>query len=706
MPRGYLVTLGDYVLDPSDAIIGPWTSFDTATELGSGSWSWTGQWSGYDYTDEVETGTFLLGTDGNVYFTPDYGRVGTLTSATVVTAPSYTSRDGTIVGTDGDDDIDDTFVDADGDAIDDGNGGGVDGNDDTVLAGAAADTIDSGLGEDLVYGGQGSDQIDGGDGADVLYGDSQETGASEVLDWSQQGGDGTDISSGFTQVTGGISVSVGFDSTGDNNPGFRVETSDEIYVGNGEDFDPNTSLRLSGSGSGDTSRTTISFDATAGSDVSDEVENVSFRISDIDWSSGNHQDFVTITALDADGNPVDVTITASGNDTVSGNTITAGLTSENPDDADGSILIEIPGPVSDITIEYSNGLTGYQLIWVSNIHFDTIFEGGNDTLIGGLGDDTLIGQFGADSMEGNAGADQFEMSHGDTALGGDGDDVFRVSDLGEGVSDIYITGGEGDETIGDIIDLGDLADPGTLILTNTNDDAGGYSGTIQLFDGTVVHFSEIEDIQDENGTSIMAVCFTPGTRILTETGERPIETLRAGDRVVTRDEGLQPIRWIGASTSDGTGDFAPILLAPNALEGAKRQLLVSPQHRFVMDDWRNELLFADSEVMVSAKHLLNGHSVLRAPCPRITYIHMMFDRHQVIFAEGTATESFHAADLSLSAMGRGTREAMFRAFPNLRSDVSAYGPTARRCLRQHEARLLIPANSGVPACDARPASLG
>ena len=702
MPRGYLVTLGDYVLDPNDAIIGPWSRFDTSTVLGTGSWSWSGTWDGYTYTDEVETGVFYLGTDGNVYFTPDPGRVDTLTGASVVSAPSYTSRDGVIIGSDSGDDIDSAYVDGDGDAIDDGYGGGVDGNDDTVHAGDGADTIAAGQGDDLVYGGQGSDDIDGGDGNDVLYGDSLETGESEILDWSQQGSDGTNLSSGFTQVTGGISVSVGFESTGDNNPGYDVETSDEIYVANGEDFDSYSSLLLTGGGSGDTSRTTINFAATAGSDVADDVENVSFRISDIDWGDSNHQDFVTINAFDANGDPVNVTITVSGNDSVSGNTITAALASESSWEANGSVLIEIDGPVSEIQIEYSNGLTGTQAIWVSNIHFDTIYnDGGDDTLTGGLGDDTLIGQFGADSMEGGAGADVFEMSHGDTAVGGDGDDVFHVSDLGEAVSDIYITGGEGDETDGDIVDLGDLADISTLVLTNTDDDAGGYSGTIQLLDGTVVHFSEIEDLQDHTGTSIMSVCFTPGTRILTENGERPIETLQAGDRVLTRDDGLQPIRWIGASTADGTGNFAPILLTPNALEGAERQLLVSPQHRFVIDDWRNELLFADSEVMVPAKHLIDGHSVLRVPCQRVTYIHMMFDRHQVIFAEGTATESFHAADQALTAMGPGTREAMFQAFPELRSDVSGYGPTARRCLRPHEAQLLIPANSALPVNSSR-----
>ena len=707
MPSGYLVTLGDFVLDPNDAIIGPWSEFDTATVLGAGSWSWTGTWAGFSYTDEVEPGVFYLGTDSNVYFVPDYGVVGSLTNATVETAPSYTTIDGTIRGTGQSELIDENFVDSQGDAIDDGNGGGVDGNNDTVLAQNGEDTIESGLGDDLVYGQGGNDEIDGGDGNDLLFGDRGNDGNAEVLDWSAQGADGADLTSGFTQVTGDMTVTVSFDSTGDNNPGYNVETTDQIYVENDEPFDPTTSLFLTGQGQGDTSRTTISFAATSGTDVDDLVENVSFRISDIDWAAGNPLDFVSVHAFDADGNTIDVTFTISGNDSVSGNTITAAEVSESQSDADSSVLIEIAGPVSEIQIEYSNGLTGTQGIWVSNIHFDTIYvQGGDDTIVGGLGDDTLVGQFGADSMEGGAGADVFRMSHGDTAVGGDGDDVFQISDLGEGVSDIYVTGGEDEETDGDILDLGALADTGTLNLTNTDDAAGGYTGTIQLLDGTVVHFSEIEDIQDEDGNSLLPPCFTPGTLILTEMGERPIETLKAGDLIFTRDNGLQPIRWIGASTTDGMGDCAPILFTPNALDGAKKPLLVSPQHRFLIDDWRNELLFADPEVMVSAKHMIDNSTVMRVPCQRITYIHMMFDQHQVVFAEGTATESFHVGDHALSTMGPVAREAMFRAFPNLRSDFSSYGPTARRCLRPHEAQLLIPANSGMPMAETRSAVSG
>jgi hypothetical protein len=199
-----------------------------------------------------------------------------------------------------------------------------------------------------------------------------------------------------------------------------------------------------------------------------------------------------------------------------------------------------------------------------------------------------------------------------------------------------------------------------------------------MLDGTVVTFSNIENI----------ICFTPGTRILTAAGERPIETLVPGDLVVTRDNGPRPVRWIGVSTVPGTGDFAPIAIAPTRLAGARRPLLVSPQHRVLHFGFEAELLFGTPEVLVAARHLVDGGDVQISPRPRVTYIHLMLDRHEVIYAEGAATESFFAGDIGLTAITPRARAELFDRFPALRSDPARYGPTARRCLRRHEAQLI------------------
>lgn len=590
----------------------------------------------------------------------------------------------TVEGTAGADLIDWDYVDPENEAIDDAIGTGTGGYGDSVMAGA---------GNDTAYGGTGDDTVLGEDGDDLIYGDYNGTSGpmanTEFLDWSAAGADEADISAGFTQNTGELDVTVAFTDDGNNNPLFEVESTDTTYVAAGEPFDPNSSLFLFGDGDAATSTTTISFAAATGSSGTGEAQDVSFRINDIDWGSGNHQDTVTINAYDSDGNPVAVTITPSSNDTVSGNTITAGTVGESQADAGGSALIEIAGPVTSIEIIYANGLGGTQAVWVSDLHFTpTIAAPGNDSLDGGAGadtlfgeagDDTLLGGLGADSVSGGAGNDSITVAQGDTAQGGDGEDTFTIADLGEaGSAAISIDGGTTGEPGGDTLDLNGLADRTTLTFSPSVGDPDGFDGSVTLLDGSVVTFSNIENI----------ICFTPGTMIATPQGERPVETLRPGDLVLTRDDGPQPLGWTGMSTIPGQGKHAPIRLDP-PLTGARCPLLVSPQHRMLIEDWRAELLFAEREVFVPAVHMLDFEGAAVVPMERVSYVHLMLDRHQVIMAEGAPSESFHLAAQGLKALPPQVRAELFAAYPALRHDMAGHGPTARPCLRAHESRALL-----------------
>lgn len=685
MPFGYRVTLGgDQTLSLEDAISDPWTGFTTASSLGSGEWTFSGTVGSTTYNNETETGEYYLGTDGNVYFIPDLGAVSTISSAETVTVPNY-SEHNIVDGTSGDNSMLGSFVDSDGEGIDD-----TASNEDLVYGYAGNDTINAGAGADSVFGGSGADSILGGSGDDELYGDTPGS-TQESLNWFAEGTDGNNLSN-FTQNTGEMDVSVSFNVDGNNATRFRVETSDEIYTESGETIDDHSSLYLWGRGDGDTSTTSIDFAAASNADVQDEVENVVFRINDIDFGSGNHLDIVTINATNAAGDPVDVDITiaftGSNADTVSGNTITAGARGDGAGDQTGSALIEIDGPVENIEIVYANGLSGTQAIWVSDIYFDTIpNDDGNDTIDGGSGSDVLMGMGGddlliggedADKMDGGTGDDELRVGEGDQAMGGDGDDTFVLVDTGDaGASNITIIGGEGDEDgVGDTLDLNGIGDRSTLNLTT--DTAGEKAGTVELLDGSVVTFSNIERI----------ICFTPGTLIETAYGPRPVETLRLGDLIVTRDSGLQPLRWIGKKTVEAKGNLAPIELSPTILQDAKAPLLVSPQHRILWSGPRAQLLFGDREVLVAAAHLLDNPAVRRREGGDVTYLHLMLDQHEVIYANGAATESFFPGDEALSALNPEGRDEMFDLFPELRSHLGAFGDTARMCLKRHEARLL------------------
>ena len=623
------------------------------------------------------------------YETTDFGTGDNAGAASFAFSDGgFSVPDGVVSGTAGADLIDASYIDPDGDRVDAGDGTGPTGDEDTIAGLGGDDTIDAGDEDDVVYGGAGADVIDGGAGDDTLYGGDGDYTQAMVLDWSAQGPDNTSLAAGFTQDTGGIDVSVSFTNDGNNNPVYRVESTDTTYVAPGESFDPTSSLYLYGNGDGATSTTTIDFAAGAGSGFLDEVENVTFRINDIDWGNANHTDVVTINAYDADGNPVAVTITPSGGDTVSGNTITANTVANSQADADGSVLIEIAGPVAQIEISYGNAQTGTQAVWVSNLHFDAVPDPAldtGDTILGGAGadviygeggDDVIDGGAGADLIDGGAGDDTITVGAGDTATGGDGDDVFILDPteaLGGPGSTITIVGTEtGEDGIGDSLNFSNLIDSGDITYTTPE------SGTVTLSDGTVVNFSNIENV---------FICFTAGARIATPHGARAIESLAPGDMVLTRDHGPQPLRWIGSSTIAGTGPAAPIRFAPYSF-GNPRPFFVSPQHRMLYIGSDATLYFAQPEVMVPAKHLVNGRTICPVERRTVSYYHLMFDRHEVVSADGVWSESFHPGAEGLGLLDPRTRDGLFAAFPALRADPSVYGDTARTVLKGWEAKIL------------------
>ena len=137
------------------------------------------------------------------------------------------------------------------------------------------------------------------------------------------------------------------------------------------------------------------------------------------------------------------------------------------------------------------------------------------------------------------------------------------------------------------------------------------------------------------------ICFTPGTLVATPRGARPIESFGVGDLVVTRDHGPQPIRWIQSRQVSGIGKFAPVRIRKGNLTGMEGDLFVSPRHRVLFQGYRAELLFGESEVLISAEDLIDGTMVLCDRQETATYIHILLDQHEIIFAGGAATESFH-----------------------------------------------------------------
>jgi len=189
-------------------------------------------------------------------------------------------------------------------------------------------------------------------------------------------------------------------------------------------------------------------------------------------------------------------------------------------------------------------------------------------------------------------------------------------------------------------------------------------------------------------SNLLPICFTPGTLILTPCGQVPVERLEVGDPVLTRDHGPQPLRWIGRRRHSGRGIFAPVRIMAGAL-GNGRDLIVSQQHRILLSGWRAELLFGETEVLVAAKHLVNGDTIHLAPCDEVEYLHIMFDCHEIVSSEGIPSESFYADGIA-ARRDPEIRTELAVLFPGLAVPTSRPAlPVARLVLRAHEARLLM-----------------
>lgn len=138
---------------------------------------------------------------------------------------------------------------------------------------------------------------------------------------------------------------------------------------------------------------------------------------------------------------------------------------------------------------------------------------------------------------------------------------------------------------------------------------------------------------------VACVSFTRGTHITMANGSQvAIENLGVGDKVLTRDHGPREIRWIGQQTMRATGAFAPILIKKGALNNAN-DLTVSPNHRIFIYQRRDAVNAGRAEVLVKARLLVNGVNVVQSAGGFVDYFQLLFDNHEIIYAEGIAAES-------------------------------------------------------------------
>ena len=406
-----------------------------------------------------------------------------------------------------------------------------------------------------------------------------------------------------------------------------------------------------------------------------------------------------------------------------------------------------------------------QLIVGSDGNDSLVGGSGDDTILGGGGDDTLFGGGGDNSLEGGDGNDKLIGGTGDdTMLGGAGDDTFIIRD---DFGNHEIVGGTEDQQWGDLITTAQVTDdlvvtftddgtgmiarggkdpeaeisfteieniylgsgddiviveestngwiaggegfdtlilpdpengedaPQVFVTSRTENDDGTTSkdGHVIFADGSRLEFKSFEKI----------VCFTPGTLIDTSRGRVAVEDLRAGDHVLTRDHGYQPLVWTGRR--DLPGDevaahpaLAPVRIAAGALGPnlPERALEVSPRHRLLVCGARASLLFGEREVLVAAGDLVGLPGVTRAAPGgadgAVSYIHVMCARHEILRAEGAWSESFQPAAGVVNALEEDVRAELLALFPSLtRPEGRRAFAAARPVLSPAEVRTLFAA---------------
>ena len=183
-------------------------------------------------------------------------------------------------------------------------------------------------------------------------------------------------------------------------------------------------------------------------------------------------------------------------------------------------------------------------------------------------------------------------------------------------------------------------------------------------------------------------CFTPGTLVETPQGPQLIETLAAGDMVCTRDNGPQRLRAVLSERCRATGRFAPVRFEAGAF-GNTEPLTVSPQHRMLVTGWQAQLYSHEDEVLVAATHLVNGRTITRQEGGEVTYIHLVFDAHQIVIAGGVPSESYYAGRLE-DIRNQATLDELHALFPEMvEAEEEEFYPMARPVMHRTEAALLV-----------------
>lgn len=239
---------------------------------------------------------------------------------------------------------------------------------------------------------------------------------------------------------------------------------------------------------------------------------------------------------------------------------------------------------------------------------------------------------------------------------------------------------------------------GLTVNTAAIDAAWNDSG-----DNTIVIDQQVTGPTNASGEFVDVVCFSSGTLIETLQGPKRVETLTTKDQVLTYDGSYEPIRWIGSrrlssAQLEANPKLKPIQIRADALGTGfpMQDLSVSPQHRVLVSSRIAMRMFGSRDVLIPARKLLplSGVDIVENTAGGVEYWHILFDDHQIIWSNGTPSESLFTGPEALKAVSPDGREEIQKLFPqvckpdfkpNAARHIPEKGKRVRKLVQRHQA---------------------
>ncbi|MCP5087509.1 MAG: hypothetical protein GY952_11980 [Rhodobacteraceae bacterium] len=170
--------------------------------------------------------------------------------------------------------------------------------------------------------------------------------------------------------------------------------------------------------------------------------------------------------------------------------------------------------------------------------------------------------------------------------------------------------------------------------------------------------------------------FAENTLIMTSRGEVPVQSVSARDKILTRDHGLQLVRWVGKTTRHIQPGNEPIVFAKATINNSQ-DLTLCPNQRVVLRGVDALMVAGDPEALVHAHRFVDGHRVRLSELETISYYRILTNQHDLIYANAAAVESYLPTPKNFAMLTQRDQQVLGQIFPSLLKPDFNFGPAVR-----------------------------